>query len=417
MNLLFRISLLFVGASFLVFLVGGVISYQVMKREVDSEQQRFLLERLDRIDNMIKKRKPRDSVKHHQLLIVPLQSKQQESISFSDTVVMHAQLNRLEPHLKLTAIKNVNNKSYYVSIYGVIVETDDIVDAVTESMIKIYLILLVVIILIGSVASYYILRPFRETLVVIKNFSIKEPKKELIFPKSNVKEFKKLNSFLEEMTEKVHHDYSLLKEFSENASHELQTPIAIIQSKLEVLMDGQNLTEEQISQISQTQNAVRRLSNLSNSLGLLTKIDNQEFSNPEDIDLSATIRAVMEEFIELIQLKSISLTSQIDENIHIKADRVLIELLLTNLINNAMRHNWENGELNMKLTPGELTIENTGAQLDIDPNSLFERFKKSNQSNRSMGLGLAIVKKICDLYSYDISYLQSNKMHTLRIKF
>ena len=417
MNLLFRISLLFVGASFLVFLVGGVISYQVMKREVDSEQQRFLLERLDRIDNMIKKRKPRDSVKHHQLLIVPLQSKRQESISFSDTVVMHAQLNRLEPHLKLTAIKNVNNKSYYVSIYGVIVETDDIADAVTESMIKIYLILLVVIILIGSVASYYILRPFRETLVVIKNFSIKEPKKELIFPKSNVKEFKKLNSFLEEMTEKVHHDYSLLKEFSENASHELQTPIAIIQSKLEVLMDGQNLTEEQISQISQTQNAVRRLSNLSNSLGLLTKIDNQEFSNPEDIDLSATIRAVMEEFIELIQLKSISLTSQIDENIHIKADRVLIELLLTNLINNAMRHNWENGELNMKLTPRELTIENTGAQLDIDPNSLFERFKKSNQSNRSMGLGLAIVKKICDLYSYDISYLQSNKMHTLRIKF
>jgi len=417
MNLLFRISLLFVGASFLVFLVGGVISYQVMKREVDSEQQRFLLERLDRIDNMIKKRKPRDSVKHHQLLIVPLQSKRQESISFSDTVVMHAQLNRLEPHLKLTAIKSVNNKSYYVSIYGVIVETDDIVDAVTESMIKIYLILLVVIILIGSVASYFILRPFRETLVVIKNFSIKQPKKELIFPKSNVKEFKKLNSFLEEMTEKVHRDYSILKEFSENASHELQTPIAIIQSKLEVLMDGQNLTEEQISQISQTQNAVRRLSNLSNSLGLLTKIDNQEFSNHEDINLSATIRAVMEEFIELIQLKSISLTTQIDENIHIKADRVLIELLLTNLINNAMRHNWENGDLNMKLSPGELTMENTGPQLDIDPNSLFERFKKSNQSSQSMGLGLAIVKKICDLYNYEISYLQSNERHTLRIKF
>jgi len=95
----------------------------------------------------------------------------------------------------------------------------------------------------------------------------------------------------------------------------------------------------------------------------------------------------------------------------------LIELLLTNLINNAMRHNWENGDLNMKLSPGELTMENTGPQLDIDPNSLFERFKKSNQSSQSMGLGLAIVKKICDLYNYEISYLQSNERHTLRIKF
>ena len=417
MNLLFKISLLFAGASLIVFLVGGVISYQVMKREVDIEQRRFLLQQFNRVENMIKRRQPKDSLVINNLLVVPLQTKAQERISFSDTVVMHAQLNRLETHLKLNAIKNIEGTSYNVSIYGVIVETDDIVDAVTESLIKIYLILLGVIVMIGAGASYYVLRPFRSTLEFIRSFSLTEPKEERSFPKSSVKEFRKLNEFLKEMTTKVTTDYSVLKEFSENASHELQTPIAIVQSKLEVLMDSSNLTEEQVTQISQTQNAVRRISNLSNSLGLLAKIDNQEFSNLEEIDLSDTLIGMLDEFKELLGLKSIALNEQIDAGVKVRADRVLIELLLANLVNNAIRHNWENGSISVKLTSSFLEISNSGSDLEIDPSLLFERFKKSNQSEKSMGLGLAIVKKITDLYRYKVTYLQRDKTHTLEIQF
>ena len=417
MNLLIKISLLFAGASLMVFLAGGVISYQVMKREVDLEQRRFLEARFERLENMIERRQPEDSVVANQLLIVPLKSKVEERISFSDTLVMHAQLNRLETHLKLEGIKNVNGKSYFVSLYGVVVEADDIVDAVTESLIKIYLILLAVIVVIGAGTSYYVLRPFRSTLEFIRGFSLTNPQKERSIPKSSVKEFRKLNEFLSEMTAKVTTDYSVLKEFSENASHELQTPIAIVQSKLEVLMDSSNLTEEQVTQINQTQNAVRRISNLSNSLGMLAKIDNQEFSNLEEIDLSETLIAMLDEFKELLSLKSISLDEQIDACVKVKADRVLIELLLTNLINNAIRHNWENGSISVKLTSTSLEIKNSGSDLEIAPLLLFERFKKSNQSEKSMGLGLAIVKKITDLYGYKLSYLQSEKVHILRAQF
>ena len=417
MNLLVKISLLFAGASLIVFLAGGVISYQVMKREVDLEQRRFLEARFERLENMIERRQPEDSIIANQLLIVPLKYKIEERISFSDTLVMHAQLNRLETHLKLEGITNVNDKSYFVSLYGVVVEADDIVDAVTESLIKIYLILLGVIVIIGAGASYYVLRPFRSTLEFIRGFSLTDPQKERSIPKSSVKEFRKLNEFLREMTTKVTTDYSVLKEFSENASHELQTPIAIVQSKLEVLMDSGNLTEEQITQISQTQNAVRRISNLSNSLGLLAKIENQEFSNLEEIDLSETLISMLDEFKELLTLKSISLDEQIDAGVKVKADRVLIELLLTNLVNNAIRHNWENGGISVKLTSSFLEISNSGLDLEIDPSLLFERFKKSNQSEKSMGLGLAIVKKIADLYGYETSYFQGEKKHTLKVQF
>jgi signal transduction histidine kinase len=416
MNLILRITLVFAVASLIVFLIGGTISYRVMKREVDLEQQRFLQERLDRTEHIIKRRNPTDSISFNQLLIVPLQEFREEYQVFSDTIVMHAQLQRLEPHLKLTAIKNVDGKSYYVSIYGVIIESDDIMDAVTESLLTIYLILLSVIIPVGLIASNLILRPFKRTLVAIQNFSIKDSGTSS-FPSSNVPEFRKLNNFLNEMSIKVRHDYRVLKEFSENASHELQTPIAIMQSKIEVFLGNSDLTEEQITQISQLQSSLKRLSNLSNSLSLLTKIENLEFDKKRSVSLSDVTSNLISEFRELIELKSIKLEHSIEPNIKIIADQVLIELMITNLINNAIRHNIDDGFIRVTLTLSYLKIENSGKPLTIDPVELFERFKKSNQSETSLGLGLAIVKRICELYNFEVSYSQVDQNHALRIDF
>jgi signal transduction histidine kinase len=416
MNLILRITLVFAAASLIVFLIGGTISYEVMKREVDLEQQRFLAERLDRTEQYINRRIPTDSVTFNQLLIVPLAEVQDEYRLYSDTIVMHAQLQRLEPHLKLTAIKNVNGKSYYVSIYGVIIESDDIMDAVTESLLKIYLILLAVIVPVGLIASNLLLRPFKRTLLAIQNFSLKDSD-QLHFPKSSVPEFRKLNDFLNEMSDKARHDYKVLKEFSENASHELQTPIAIMQSKIEVLLDNSDLNEEQTGQISQLQNSLKRLSKLSNSLSLLTKIENLEFDNLLPVSLTHITDNLLSEFSELIELKSIRLEKSIEPNIQILADQVLIELMITNLINNAIRHNTEDGFIKVTLTLSYLKIENSGKQLAIDPAELFERFKKSNQSESSLGLGLAIVKRICELYNFEVSYSQIDQNHALRIDF
>ncbi|WP_425390934.1 sensor histidine kinase [Ekhidna sp.] len=417
MNLIVRITILFVIVSLVVFLVGGVISFNVMMREVNYEQQRFLMERLDRMENRLQARPVEDSLQWAKLTVVRLDEFVEESTEFSDTVVMHSQLERIESHLRLDAIRNVDSVSYMVSLYDIIIEPDDIRDGLVESLVTMYLILLAAVIVIGFLASYFILRPFNLTLDVIKNFSLTKPDQQLKFPKSNVSEFKRLNHFLSEMTSKVRSDYLSLKEFSENASHEFQTPIAIIQSKLEVLMDGENLTEEQIEQITFAQHTIKRLSNLSNSLALLTKIENQEFANVSEINLSETLRSMVEEFKELIELKSIDHKVEIDDDVVVEADSVLIELMLTNLINNSIRHNWEGGTIQVSLTGGELIISNTGPKLEITSDQLFERFKKSNQSAKSMGLGLAIVKKICDYYSYQINYGYANELHSIHIRF
>ncbi len=417
MNLIARITLLFVVVSLLVFGIGGVISYRILMREVKSEQQRFLEERLTRMEGLLERRRPTDTIRWSKLIVVPLQKLQAEARTFSDTLVMHSQLNRMEPHLRLDAIKNVEGKSYSISLYDVIIEEDDIRDGITESLTTMYLILLTAVLVIGFAASYFILRPFNLTLAEIKRFSLRNPHQRTSFPSSRVTEFKKLNSFLTEMTDKVKRDYQSLKEFSENASHEFQTPIAIVQSKLEVLLDDESLSETQIEQLSSIQNAVRRLSNMSNSLALLTKIENNEFINVEKIDINALLSSLLDEFKELLDLKQLSLKASLDHEVHLEADQVLIELMFTNLMNNAIRHNWEGGHIEVKLLQDQVMISNSGPGLKGDPKELFQRFKKSNQSSASMGLGLAIVKKICDFYAYEINYGEEQEIHTIHIRF
>lgn len=417
MNLIVRITILFAFVSLFVFVVGGIISYRVMMREVEREQRRFLIERLERMEDLIEERKPTDTIQWNKLVVIPLSKYQDEMRAFSDTMVMHSQLNRMESHLRLDAIKNVDNQSYSISLYDVIIEEDDIREGLTESLIVMYLILLGAVLIISFGASYFILRPFNLTLAEIRKFSLKDMDKKLAFPKSNVSEFKRLNQFLTEMTDKVKSDYRSLKEFSENASHEFQTPISIIQSKLEVLMDGDNLTKEQVEQISYVQRAMRRLSNLSNSLALLTKIENKEFENITDINLSELLSNLLDEFRELLELKNLTTKIEIVKNSHLKADQILIELVLTNLINNSIRHNWEGGEVSIVLKENMLEISNTGPALTFDSVELFQRFKKSNQSTSSMGLGLAIVKKVCDFYHYEIKYSSKDEKHAIKISF
>lgn len=417
MNLIIRISLLFILVSLLVFGLGSVISYRILMREVKAEQQRFLEERLERMENLLDQQKPDDTIQWSKLIVIPLSQQLEESRTFSDTLVMHSQLNRMEPHLRLDAIKNVDDRSYSISLYDVIIEEDDIKDGIKESLTTMYIILTIAILVIGVVSSYFILRPFNLTLSEIKKFSLRNPNQKVEFPKSSVSEFKRLNIFLKEMTDKVRSDYRSLKEFSENASHEFQTPIAIVQSKLEVLLDDEKLSENQIEQLGSIQNAIRRLSNLSNSLALLTKIENNEFINVAQIDVSVLLTDLLEEFKELIELKNLNITSSIEENVTMEADQVLIELMFTNLINNAIRHNWEGGEISIDLTNEQFAITNSGPELQNKPEDLFQRFKKSNQSAASMGLGLAIVKKICDFYQNKVSYQVENEKHTIQIRF
>ena len=398
-------------------MLGSAITYQVIKREIDFEQQRFLKERLDWAERFIERKHLKKTFSHDKISIIPLEGEVKESeIEFSDTVVMHSTLQRLEPHIKLDVVKKVGDSFFKISIYDLIVEEDDIADGVQESLIKVFLLLTVVVLVLSAVASYYIFKPFNLTLQKIKGFNVKG-NKAIAYEKSGTKEFDNLNMFLSEMTDKSRKDYQALKEFSENASHEMQTPLAIANGKLELLMESENLTDEQVVLVSSAQNSIQRLSKLSSALSLLTKIENKEFENIEEVDLSDLLNQLLFDFKELMELKSIESSAMIDEGVKISIDPVLAAILVNNLFQNAIRHNYENGYLKIKLTNRKLTIVNTGEPLLSPPEAMFERFRKNNQSRESIGLGLAIVNKICEVNQLNLLYEFKDGEHIISVKF
>ncbi len=417
MRLILKFTLLFLLISLGVFFLGAVITYRVVKKEIDLEQERFLKERLQYITRMIERRQPTEDIIWEKIQIYPLGNLAKETeIQYSDTVVMHSTLERLEPHIKLDVTLEVKSKFYRISMYDLMVEEDDIVESVRESMIKFYLLLTVIMFIVGGVASMYLFRPFNRTLEKIKSFRL-DQEQPMRLNKSGTIEFNKLNKFLEEMTGKVQKDYQSLREFTEMASHEMQTPLTNAIGKLELLMSSGNLKEEETGKVIAALGSLKHLSKMGQSLNLLTKIDNREFENIEPVNFSGELGAAIDNFKELMDLKSISLQCEHKQDVMVSMDPTLTTILINNLLSNSIRHNLEGGFIKTFLDERRLVICNSGPPLAVAPETLFERFRKDRQKGDGLGLGLAIVKRICDASGFSVNYTCEKEEHRLEITF
>jgi signal transduction histidine kinase len=214
--------------------------------------------------------------------------------------------------------------------------------------------------------------------------------------------------------ERIQQDYFALREYTENTTHEIQTPLAIIRSKLELLQDHP-LTVEQLQLVNAANQAVTRLSRLKEALVLLVRIKNRQFVNPEPIRLDALLRERLTHFAELMDLKALRVSTQIDEPVTLLLNPLLAEILLDNLLGNAIKHNLTGGTLTVRLTDGLLTIRNAGEAPRGPTAAFFDRFVKADPRSRSLGLGLAIVKAICETNGLGIAYGFSEGFHQIDV--
>jgi signal transduction histidine kinase len=236
-------------------------------------------------------------------------------------------------------------------------------------------------------------------------------------PRSNISEFKKLNQVIERLVTKVENDFINLKQFTENASHEIQTPLAIIKTKSEILLQREELDEEVVKEIISINDGATKLSKLDQALLQLMKIENHQYPESEKIDLSGLLEKKLQRLNELIEMKNIKLKTSININVIINMNVSLADIMLSNFLNNAIKHNIFGEELIIKLIPKELSIKNTGEALHIEPEKLLDRFVKESTSNESIGLGLSLVKQICETYNFTVSYNYEHSLHELKINF
>ena len=322
----------------------------------------------------------------------------------------------LQPYRTLTFSAKAGEKFYSASISRPLVESDDLIESIAYSLSILTGILLLVLFLLNWFLSKKMWKPFYKTLDELKKFDLNK-KEIMILPQVKISEFKILNEEIKKMTDKIQKDYKNLKEFTENASHEIQTPLAIIRSKLELMIQSENLPEEQIKSIREIYESVNRLSKLNQSLLLLAKIENRQFHQEQIIDLKNLIEKKINHLEELIDMKGIKIERIFSDSLQINMNTQLADILLSNIIGNAIRHNISDGKIIIELKNNSLIISNTGSSLETSTEKLFERFQKASASSESVGLGLSIVKQICDTYNFKVSYAHTGGMHTVSVSF
>ncbi|WP_052353893.1 sensor histidine kinase [Flectobacillus major] len=414
MKLINKFTSWYLAISAFVLLAGGILTFYSFESHIEIAQAKEQEKLLRHICQKIEKGVPAEKLVREQLQIreipysLPIQK-----VTLSDTIAWSPQLQRVDKQIKAAASYKIQGKHYYISVYNMMINADDVTQVVFESMLEIFLLLILLLGIFLRLGSERILAPFNHTLEVIHRFSLKQ-KQTIVLPESNTTEFQELNHFLQKMMNKAICDYNSLKEFSENASHELQTPLAIIQGKLELLMQS-NINDEQATLILTALNALDKLTKTNQSLILLTKLENQEYESIKEIDFSELIKESIEGFEELLEMKSIQLEQDIEDNVSLRLHPVLASILLNNLFSNAIRHNICQGNIIVKLTPSKLYIQNSGTPPTVPTKELFRRFKKGNPD--SIGLGLSIVQQICELHFFDIQYDYQDGSHRFVVCF
>lgn len=418
MRLITKATLLYLFIMSLVFSLGGVITYQTVMKAVARETGYSLAQNMYLLEDAIREGKPLDALQSSKTQITKVTSFQPSDTvyNFSDTMAMHPYWKRLEPHRKLTVTRKVDTAYYRFNMIDVFLETDDVSEGVISVMTRLFFGLGLALLLCSFLISSWLFQPFQKTLQKIKGFNLKN--NEIIsFENTSTKEFKQLNGFISQMTDKAQRDYVSLKEFSENAAHEMQTPIAVAKGKLELLLESSSFQEEQLPLIQSAQAALSKLSKLGQSLSLLTKIENNEFTVKETTDFSEVVEQSAMTFRDICELKGLTLKSEIEEKVMLSINASVADILVSNLLKNAVRYNITNGWVNVILDKKQLIVENPGNPPNVPTNQLFERFRKSNQSGGSLGLGLAIVKKICEVNQLQVDYVFVEGIHRLIVKF
>jgi signal transduction histidine kinase len=321
-----------------------------------------------------------------------------------------------EPFRQYTSVTEIDGEKFVVTVRISLIEKEDMFFSIFFVTVGAVFFFLIVLFLINKFSSQKVLKDFYNTLTKLENFSLAYNDK-LELNNSKIKEFTKLNEVVEKLSEKAKGEYRSLKEFTEESNHELQTPVAVVKSKLEMLLQSENLKQEELSLVNAAINNLNKLERINKSILLLNKLDHKNLFEESQINLSEEIKNVISNYSDFIDSKKIYIKTNLDSKSTIVVNNSLLNILLNNLISNSVRHNLEGGQIEIELKEKKLIIKNTGVPLTESSENMFKKFQKGNKNYDSIGLGLAIVKKICDLYTTNIHYETINDKHIITLIF
>jgi len=335
-----------------------------------------------------------------------------EAICYRDSMIFIKEKGENEPARILTTIfKDKDERYFELSVYTPTIEKKDLREAIFHLLIGLFALLLVTILLIHVWVFHRSMKPFYRLLDWLDNFRLNKKNAPLDNP-THTTEFRKLNEAVARYAAHSEEVFEQQKQFIGNASHEIQTPLAICQNRLEMLMEDDTLNEQQMGEILKTYQTLEYVSKLNKSLLLLSKIDNSQFQDVKEISLNDVFHRYVEDYREVYDYREITLDIQESGIFRVMMNEALSVVLVTNLLKNAYVHNINNGIIRIEITSSSVRFGNTSAGEPLDDKRIFERFYQGGKKKEgSTGLGLAIVEAICRQYRLQVRYRFEQNMH------
>lgn len=415
MKLLTRYNRSTIAITTMIMLVAGIAYYfaitTVLSRQVDKALE---VEEFEVRDYALLNRKlPQVFRTNHQaILFAP--AKGPVKRKFVDTVYRDIKDDELEPARALYTFVNVEGKYYHVIVVQSKVETEDLIKVIFLITLGLIAGLLVALFFLNRVILSSIWKPFYKILGQLKSFNLTESSS-IKNVHSKIDEFRELDTAVNLMAGRVKDDYLALKAFTENASHELMTPISVINSKLDTFVQTGEFSDQQSKLLNDIYSSVGKLTRLNKSMLLLAKIENRLIADKQDLNLKTLIEEVLNQFEDLVSGRELLVEARLDDK-PMQASLLLMEVLIGNLVSNAIRHNKLGGFISIELNHLKLQVSNSGVAGKLNVEDLFRRFQKS-ASSEGIGLGLTISKQICDMYGFNFEYIYLNEVHHFIVTF
>ncbi len=314
-----------------------------------------------------------------------------------------------------TAFRMPDGQYYELKLMISILERDDMVEAMLWYLGALFLLFLICTSIGIQLVLKGVFRPLHRLLDWLHCI---QPGKEVppLDNPTKIREFRQLSDAALDMGNRSYKAYEEQKQFIENASHELQTPLAIVKGKVELLAESEGMTEQQMEQLDEIYATLGRAVKLNKSLLLLSRIENGQYTEMEDVSVDEILDELLPDLMDIYEHKQVRLIRKREEQpFIIRCNHSLAQILVSNLVKNSLLHNREGGELQVLTTPTSLVIKNTG-DVPLDGEKLFRRFYHGMDGKKdSTGLGLAIARSIALSSSLKLTYEWQDGMHTFRL--
>ena len=403
-----------------VLLLWATVFYFAMVNEVNDETDDSLEDYAEMIARRVVTGEelptPGDGSNNtYSIELLPASGGYRDSKAYEDREVYIYWKKETEPARVLTKIFHDDYGAAYKLVVSIpTFERDDIIKAILFYLAILYAVLVFTILIVTVLVFRYSMKPLYSLLKWLDGY--RPGNGTAGFPdEESVLEFKKLTKAARETIERAENHLERQKQFIGNASHELQTPLAVLGNRIEWMMDSTSLSEEQFAELSKMRQSIHRLVRLNRTLLLLSKIDSGHFLDKSDVDIVSIIENELELYKEIFAEKEICCNVNVPSGYVVQMDEMLATTMVSNIIKNAFVHSPVGGTIDVCISHDELIVSNNGDEA-LDKARLFDRFYTSGKTG-STGLGLALVKSIAGYYDYGLEYAFDGHRHSFMIRF